>query len=619
MCTMASSSTSTAGRNPRLKSGDTFDVIKSAIQKYCRRGMEAEAVWCILEIYFSTIGNGYSYEKSTKALLTNLTNRLKIILCEDVSFKEVENSIRAISLLDQFQSSRATDIQSLIKATKIITKCKKSRICSHVWSACEDDAAQRAHDSKPVADVIVSRFERIRDETFYNIVYDIMVDLVANYKYKYPERTATNKKSMWEPFWSSCITCCEGYDSVQWVINRKRAFFNSRPFFPDERIVLTSAALLATYCQYYTVETPFFWPADGELISEEYYELDPIAHRSIIHPDFVYDRHTIIGRKRKRIDFATDGALITNPDLTLADDPWSDVYIAKKKELDDIEEMKRCKRKKSEAPMLFKHISKEMESHLPTLNVAWLNRSVIVGNSSKSKLFFFQTSEDNESVFADIGTHLVAKFMNANPFRYGRDQACVQKIKEYLKLNTYKGQRFKCFFRYEDNHTFVPQKTKNMLYVMSEIKGHPVPCSHSESKAAIIISPRLQIQVAEIIVMRLILGITDNNLTNMLLTDDGKIYSIDENRIGARDLIETGLVKLEQYVIDFLIRKCNFGKLDFKGCISRIYNAKTIIHIKKLMHDYGLYSDDLPDIYNTVKSNAYCVDELICSRYLLSQ
>ena len=71
--------------------GYKLDILKSAVQKYLRRREFKKMTWCIAEIYlFKVYANSVVEKKATKGILTNLINRLIIMLDEELLFAECE-------------------------------------------------------------------------------------------------------------------------------------------------------------------------------------------------------------------------------------------------------------------------------------------------------------------------------------------------------------------------------------------------------------------------------------------------------------------------------------------------------------------------------------------------
>ena len=72
--------------------GEDFDAMKSALQKYIRRGNVDKALQCLYEMDCFN----YIDEKTAKANVTNLLHRLQIIFLEDIG-------VAGLSLLPSLQ------------------------------------------------------------------------------------------------------------------------------------------------------------------------------------------------------------------------------------------------------------------------------------------------------------------------------------------------------------------------------------------------------------------------------------------------------------------------------------------------------------------------------------
>ena len=76
--------------------GYKSSVLKSGICKYIRRNEPDKFKWCVMEMsQFNEHPNG-------KGLVTNLINRLKIVLMEEISFHETVISSFLILVLDMY-------------------------------------------------------------------------------------------------------------------------------------------------------------------------------------------------------------------------------------------------------------------------------------------------------------------------------------------------------------------------------------------------------------------------------------------------------------------------------------------------------------------------------------
>ena len=109
----------------RSYNGYPGKVLKSGICKYFRRELFSKFEWCCIEMLLFGIGGD--------ALVTNLTNRLYILLMEEVSCDSPE-LVDAILLLNAFRDENDL-VQKVVKLKRfcdVAIKMKRARICSYV-------------------------------------------------------------------------------------------------------------------------------------------------------------------------------------------------------------------------------------------------------------------------------------------------------------------------------------------------------------------------------------------------------------------------------------------------------------------------------------------------------
>lgn len=101
-------------------------ILKSGICKYFRRGINDKFEWCVIEMLLFGIKN--------KGLVTNLLNRLKILIMEDVLYSDISIISKCIDILNDINVNHSieTNIKKLLLFCKIVTQAKRSRICSYL-------------------------------------------------------------------------------------------------------------------------------------------------------------------------------------------------------------------------------------------------------------------------------------------------------------------------------------------------------------------------------------------------------------------------------------------------------------------------------------------------------
>lgn len=112
------------------KSNHTIDVVKSAIQKYARRGNAKIMFGAVTEMdAFKTLGKD---NQKVKAIRTNMINRLAVILFEDVSFSQLITFTNVIKLIKAWEQSERSESSLLMEICCEIAEAKKLRFPSHL-------------------------------------------------------------------------------------------------------------------------------------------------------------------------------------------------------------------------------------------------------------------------------------------------------------------------------------------------------------------------------------------------------------------------------------------------------------------------------------------------------
>jgi len=103
--------------------GYTATALKSGVCKYYRRKENKKFMWCVLELLaFQTVEKG-------GMLVTNLVNRLKILLMEDLSVLEVWRVKEGIRLLTLFEKENRSEL--LLDFCSLVEGGRRSRLVSY--------------------------------------------------------------------------------------------------------------------------------------------------------------------------------------------------------------------------------------------------------------------------------------------------------------------------------------------------------------------------------------------------------------------------------------------------------------------------------------------------------
>ena len=121
--------------NLATKSGHPLDSVKSAMQKYARRGMATEMLEAVSEIdAFKAFADSdkVTVQRAAKAVRTNMINRLKVILFEDVSFSQIGAYAAVCEKIKEWEDDGRADRNTLAEIVAIIAHAKKLRMPSYL-------------------------------------------------------------------------------------------------------------------------------------------------------------------------------------------------------------------------------------------------------------------------------------------------------------------------------------------------------------------------------------------------------------------------------------------------------------------------------------------------------
>jgi hypothetical protein len=113
--------------NNQSKHGLKSSILKSGICKYFRRDEQEKFTWCVMEMsLFHELTNG-------KSLITNLINRLKILIMEDLSFEDIGLVKHLIHILELYDMNRH-EYRYLLQFCNDIFMGKRNRMVSYMNS-----------------------------------------------------------------------------------------------------------------------------------------------------------------------------------------------------------------------------------------------------------------------------------------------------------------------------------------------------------------------------------------------------------------------------------------------------------------------------------------------------
>ena len=113
--------------NKRAEHGYKSSILKSGICKYIRRYEPEKFKWCVMEMAL------FNEHPKGKPLISNLINRLKIVLMEELSFHETVISSYLYKLLEMYDADRSR-YNLLYSFCDIVMLGKRNRLVSYMNS-----------------------------------------------------------------------------------------------------------------------------------------------------------------------------------------------------------------------------------------------------------------------------------------------------------------------------------------------------------------------------------------------------------------------------------------------------------------------------------------------------
>ncbi len=343
--------------------GHSPDVLKSGVQKYCRRGETEKAEWCAVELdLFSKCGG--------EPIRTNNLNRLVVICSEDVGVAEPTLPIYIGQLLREWEQNRQLDNhldqQALLKIVRMISESPKIRLVSDIRAVylhganipsvrCDvrfneiyedledlpDEAAgiwelsneKDSEDLAPYMDGLIHHLDNGDDRAFYYMFK--ILDL------REAKKRCGQRFRGWQPTNYKLAKALGGRFQPEYAIWEH--LFHRVKCLGYEGLKDVVDVLFDWYCHR---SEPWLYLAQGMLCflrdcdwskTLSIPELDSEATEAVYQKNYtnpltidsyVYDKHTKVGRKQGQdaIDFAKTGSVVENESSELLNETYREIY-----------------------------------------------------------------------------------------------------------------------------------------------------------------------------------------------------------------------------------------------------------------------------------------------------
>ena len=113
--------------------GHKLDALKSGVQKYLRRREGGKMERALTEIYLMHhLARSEQERKAARGIVTNLVNRLVIMMDEEMLFSEWAKYLRCYAWLDAFEAGDRADLGPLIKVCRTMCGAELLRLNSDI-------------------------------------------------------------------------------------------------------------------------------------------------------------------------------------------------------------------------------------------------------------------------------------------------------------------------------------------------------------------------------------------------------------------------------------------------------------------------------------------------------
>jgi hypothetical protein len=592
-------------------SGYEIGIVKSAMQKFLRRRMSSEMKWCVEEIYrFRSLARDEKEMKVSKALISNLVNRIIVMMDEELLFNEWAVYLKCRLLIDNFWQE--DNVEYLYEICDLLCGAKLIRYASDVSCYHTKMAIIAIEDDEDVYQKFV-QFKIEMEKGHVVNAFRIAFHLFLNKKEEKLKKRVLRRDHPIYLIWEYLLNL----EKVNLNENLKKSLVYRFNEFPkkrgEQKLFLTSAISLCVYSE--RIDWSGNWMEISRVASEKiegYLEI----------PSYAIDMHTKKGREmgKNRIDFANEGSMVVGEDKEYYNEEYRSFYNQCKYEESGIKRIRPPRKVK--VPKVPKEKKDKVVKEPKVPKVPKEKKDKVV----KEPKYVAKMPEIGELEYIPMEDMKFVKLCLKNPcgkkvmcfvveyqgieyvlkegkksMNYNEDYEVVDSMKEIFGLNKIGMKRIfsnKAMVKVDDskmewcdNWKFVERE--NIVYsMMSYIPG--VRFNHSKN-----ITPELELEYMKIGLFRGIFMVSDFNVTNVFELE-GKLYSIDEHDI---------LGKRVHMIAQKNMRYYKKNAVALEGIFEDLFQDKDekLVRIVEKMHEfkYDRFVDRIKSNYENLKDRFY--------------
>ena len=579
--------------------GYKLDILKSALQKYLRRREEEKMLWCLGEIYLFHVMAKTEYEiKATKGIISNMLNRIIIMMDEELLFTEWEKYLLCRELIEKFEASGRGDFKALIAVCKILVGAELLRLNSDIsgyfwrgmkfWGIPPPAAIHTVLEETPFASSkaiktvlqlkkpgdtldnvllmanFIAYFEKADPKCFY-----WAFQLFEKAKRKEKGGTRFRRKGCEYILWEYLLQQCGDNSSL-----KKCVEYRLKEFFVlnrgERHIWQSSAIMLVMY------KNRINWTKQNMTLPICDDDIKAIyKNRSkLVIDDYAIDMHCSAGRRKgkNKVDFIVSGAVVENENKEWFVQEWRDVYNGGK-----IKSFNASVKRKKKSKELNKIRFDDLEKGLPFIDFsAFTELSPCMKTTCGGKaMCLYATYEGRKVVLKEARPTL----------GYYRDYMMIDNLKELFglkKIGMFRIRTNKIAVKidrtqkYWENNWQLEDGTDIVYVVMERIKDAQ---ELQQRKDVMQDNKTMLKEFIKIGLFRGIFRVTDFNPRNVLVDRNNDLFSIDEGSMGQREKIigHNNVRFIKKYATEAFIREIlseiNSNKQKKKEAIAKEMSA----------------------------------------------
>lgn len=585
------------------ESGYKIDLVKSGMQKYLRRREAQKMKWCMCEIYKFKFGNNENERKIGKGIISNLVNRIIVMLDEELCFDEVVRYSLVYDLLEDMKKtenyeegveiiSKICDILcsgNIIRLSSDIVGYFNKRIFEYKLEVCDSDMesdtlgvfkGENAEIEKNMRNFI-GHFNAKNSNCYYWLfkIYNMCSDGV---------KTRYRRKEYIYAVWQYL----EGLIGDNKLLrkawsNRINMFYEKNK--NERKMFLVAVVNVFMYRDVIDFEKVIKCEDSGMLELEGKFVFD----------DYCIDMHCKDGRiaGKNRKDFALEGCLVINEYEKYKVDEWREYYINEKINNEIVKKNKTVNKKNEKIEVNEKNKKKEITG-LDLLNEL---EFIDMNNFKFIKLCSNTTCGNKVMCFVvEYEGNLYVLKEGRKSMNYNVDYEMVDKCKEIFGLNAIGMRRIKSnkiiekinknIKSWNDNWQFV-DKDSVVYSMMTYIEGEKLIDYRKKNDK---VDKELWLEFMKIGLFRGIFMVSDFSQINVMFCNN-KLYSIDEHDALGKRKEMIGMKNMKVYI--------NYYEEMEKIFEDLFENQKNkMIELRRIMLDYNYDIKSIKKVTNNYQN-----------------